>query len=58
MASRLSTLLDPTRINLNVQSGDHTAALQTVADLLVSHPDVTNYDGFFDELLAREQLDL
>jgi mannitol/fructose-specific phosphotransferase system IIA component (Ntr-type) len=57
MASRLSTLLDPTRINLNVQSGDHTAALQTVADLLVSHPDVTNYDGFFDELLAREQLD-
>lgn len=57
MASRLSSLLDLSRINLHVQSSDHTSALNEVARQLEGHPNVTNFDGFYAELLAREALD-
>lgn len=57
MAGRLSTLLDPSRIRLQVQSIKRTVALNEVARLLEGHPDVTNYQGFYNELLARERLD-
>lgn len=57
MAGRLSTLLDPSRIRLQVQSNKRTVALNEVARLLEGHPDVTNFQGFYNELLARERLD-
>lgn len=57
MATRLSKLLDPARITLNVQSTKRTTALNEVARLLESHPDVANFQGFYNELLARERLD-
>ena len=57
MAGRLSKLLDPSRIALNVQSTKRTVALNEVARLLDGHPDVTNFQGFYNELLARERLD-
>jgi len=57
MATRLSQLLDPARINLQVQGTKRTAALNEVARLLAAHPDVANFDGFYNELLARERLD-
>jgi mannitol/fructose-specific phosphotransferase system IIA component (Ntr-type) len=57
MPGRLSTLLNPAHINLNVQSAEHAAALQEVAGPLAAHPDVVDFDGFYRELLAREQLD-
>lgn len=57
MAGRLSTLLDPSRIRLHVQSGKRTVALNEVARLLDGHADVTNFQGFYNELLARERLD-
>ncbi len=57
MAGRLSKLLDPSRITLNVQSTKRTVALNEVARLLDGHPDVTNFQGFYNELLARERLD-
>ncbi|MFA6960950.1 MAG: PTS sugar transporter subunit IIA [Opitutaceae bacterium] len=57
MAGRLSTLLDPSRITLNVQSAKRTVALNEVARLLDGHADVTNFQGFYNELLARERLD-
>ena len=57
MAGRLSTLLDPSRILLGVQSTKRTVALNEVARLLDGHPDVTNFHGFYTELLARERLD-
>jgi mannitol/fructose-specific phosphotransferase system IIA component (Ntr-type) len=57
MAERLSTLLSPSRILLGVQSNKRTVALNEVARLLDGHPDVTNYHGFYTELLARERLD-
>ena len=58
MAGRLSQLLDPSRIALNVQSTKRTVALNEVARLLDGHPDVTNFQGFYNELLARERLDM
>lgn len=57
MPGRLSQLLDPTRISLQVQSVKRTSALHEVAQQLASHPDVQNFDGFYAELLARDRLD-
>jgi mannitol/fructose-specific phosphotransferase system IIA component (Ntr-type) len=57
MAGRLSTLLDPSRIRLQVQSNKRTVAINEVARLLEGHADVTNFQGFYNELLARERLD-
>jgi len=57
MSGRLSKLLDPSRITLNVQSARRTAAINEVARLLDGHAEVTNFHGFYNELLARERLD-
>ncbi|HLP24446.1 MAG TPA: PTS sugar transporter subunit IIA [Acidobacteriota bacterium] len=57
MATRLSKLLDPARITLHIQSTKRTNAINEVAKLLEPHPDVVNFQGFYNELLARERLD-
>lgn len=57
MAGKITSLLEPGRILLNVQSTKRTAALNEIAHLLEGHPDVANYRGFYDELLARDRLD-
>jgi mannitol/fructose-specific phosphotransferase system IIA component (Ntr-type) len=57
MAGRLSKLFDPSRITLSMQSTKRTAALNEVARLLEGHPDITDFHGFYNELLARERLD-
>ncbi len=57
MASLLSRYLDPTRVTLQLQSTKRTAALAEVAHLLEGHPSVTNFQGFYNELLARERVD-
>ncbi len=57
MAGRLSQLLDPSRITLSIQSAKRTVALNEVARQLDGHADVTNFQGFYNELLARERLD-
>ncbi len=57
MIGRLSQLLDPSRIMLSIQSTRRTVAINEVARLLDGHPNVTNFQGFYNELLARERLD-
>jgi mannitol/fructose-specific phosphotransferase system IIA component (Ntr-type) len=57
MAGKITSLLDPSRILLHIQSTKRTAALNEIAHQLESNPDVTNYRGFYDELLARDRLD-
>ena len=57
MASLLCKILDPARIHLAVSSTKRTAALSEVARQLDGHPSVTNYQGFYTELLARDRLD-
>ena len=57
MAVRLSSLLDPSRITLALLSTKRVAALHETAQLLAGHPDVANFDAFYQELLARDRLD-
>ncbi|MCC6415125.1 MAG: PTS sugar transporter subunit IIA [Opitutaceae bacterium] len=57
MPGRLSSLLDPARVALALQGSTHDDALRETAELLRGHPDVADFDGFFAELKAREQLD-
>jgi mannitol/fructose-specific phosphotransferase system IIA component (Ntr-type) len=57
MAGKISSLLSPSRIALDVKSTQRTAALHEVAKLLTDHPAVTNFDGFYRELLARDRLE-
>lgn len=40
-----------------MQSTKRTVALNEVAKSLVAHPEVTNFDGFYQEMLARDRLD-
>ncbi len=57
MPVRLSSFLEPTCIMLDLQSTKRTAAINEVAKLLEPHPNVANFAGFYQELLARERLD-
>jgi mannitol/fructose-specific phosphotransferase system IIA component (Ntr-type) len=57
MTGRLTKLLDPACITLSIQSGKRTTAIKEVARLLDGHPGVSNFQGFYNELLARERLD-
>lgn len=57
MTGRITSLLNPAQILLRVQSNRRTTALKEVAHLLNAHPDVVNFTGFYDELLARDRLD-
>jgi mannitol/fructose-specific phosphotransferase system IIA component (Ntr-type) len=57
MPGKITSLLDPARITLHLQSTKRTAALNEIARLLEGHPDVANYAGFYEELLARDRLD-
>jgi mannitol/fructose-specific phosphotransferase system IIA component (Ntr-type) len=57
MPGTIAPLLDPVRIALHLQSTKRTAALNEIARLLDGHPRVTNFAGFYEELLARDRLD-
>jgi mannitol/fructose-specific phosphotransferase system IIA component (Ntr-type) len=57
MSGPLSSLLSPDRIRLQMPATKRTTALHDIAQLLVHHPAVTNFDGFYAELLARDRLD-
>ena len=57
MPGRLTSLLHPSRISLNLQANKRTVAIHEVARLLEGFPAVTNFQGFYNELLARERLD-
>jgi mannitol/fructose-specific phosphotransferase system IIA component (Ntr-type) len=57
MPVRLAQLVDPMRISLQVQNTRRTAALSEVAKQLDGHADVSNYQAFYHELLARDRLD-
>lgn len=56
-SAKISTLLEPSRITLHVKATERGAVLREIALLLEGNPDVTNFPGFFAELLTRDQLD-
>ena len=53
MPGRITSLLDPSRIMLDVRATKRTTALHDVAKLLEGNADVANFPAFYDELLAR-----
>lgn len=57
MAGLISRLLDPSRIILSLQNSKRTAALNELSQKLLGNPEITNFDGFYQELLARDRLD-
>ena len=56
MSLRLSQYLDPSCILLQVKNRRRPDALAEVADLLRTHPDVTSFEGFYEDLLSRDRL--
>lgn len=57
MPGKISSLLESPRILLHVQSTTRAAALEEIAHVLQGHPDISNFEGFYKELVARDQLD-
>ncbi len=57
MSVRISQLLDPARIVVDVQATKRTSAIHEVAKRLEGLPQITNFGSFYAEMLARERLD-
>lgn len=54
---QISSLLKPEQIKLKLESNRRTGAIHEVALLLQNNPSVANFQGFYDELLARERVE-
>ena len=54
---QISSLLNPTQIKLELAQVKRCNAINEVAQLLQSNPNVTNFAGFYEELLARERIE-
>jgi mannitol/fructose-specific phosphotransferase system IIA component (Ntr-type) len=53
----ISSLLPPPQISPTIAASKRTAAIHEVANLLQGHPQVVNFQGFYNDLLARDRLD-
>ena len=54
---QISSLLKPEQIKLELAELKRVDAINEVAQLLQANPNVTNYEGFYGELLARERIE-
>jgi mannitol/fructose-specific phosphotransferase system IIA component (Ntr-type) len=54
---QISSLLIAGQIKLQLESTERVAAINEVAQLVQSNPAVTKWDGFYQELLARERVE-
>ena len=54
---KLVDLLKPNLIHLDLSETKRTAAIHQVAGLLEKEPEMINFKGFYEELLARERLE-
>src|ERR1700733_7829222 len=54
---QISSLLKPDQIKLELDQAKRCNAINEVAQLLQNNPNVTNYSGFYEELLARERIE-
>lgn len=55
MTIRISHLLTPQRINLDIQAKSKVEAILEVAEMLRSHPAMKDFTGFFDALIERDK---
>ena len=54
---QISSLLKPEQIKLELAQQKRCNAINEVAQLLQGNPSVTNFPGFYEELLARERIE-
>jgi mannitol/fructose-specific phosphotransferase system IIA component (Ntr-type) len=54
---QISSLLKPDQIKLELSQTKRCSAINEVAQLLQNNPSVTNFGGFYEELLARERIE-
>jgi mannitol/fructose-specific phosphotransferase system IIA component (Ntr-type) len=54
---QISSLLKPEQIKLELSHQKRCTAINEVAQLLQGNPSVTNFAGFYEELLARERIE-
>jgi mannitol/fructose-specific phosphotransferase system IIA component (Ntr-type) len=54
---QISSLLKPDQIKLELDQAKRCNAINEVAQLLQNNPNVTNFAGFYEELLARERIE-
>src|SRR5271154_225427 len=54
---QISSLLKPEQIKLELTQQKRCNAINEVAQLLQHNPNVTNFAGFYEELLARERIE-
>ena len=54
---QISSLLKPEQIKLELTQQKRCNAINEVAQLLQNNPNVTNFAGFYEELLARERIE-
>jgi mannitol/fructose-specific phosphotransferase system IIA component (Ntr-type) len=54
---QISSLLKPEQIKMELAQTKRCNAINEVAQLLQSNPNVTNFAGFYEELLARERIE-
>ena len=54
---QISSLLKPEQIKLELAQTRRCNAINETAQLLQGNPSVTNFAGFYDELLARERIE-
>lgn len=57
MAKAISETLRPHLVTIQLESKNQGDALKEVAEVLKDHPSMTNFDGFYAELLQREKLE-
>ncbi len=53
----ISDLLKADQILLDLQSTDGPGAIREISNLLQANPSVTDFDDFYQELLAREKVE-
>ena len=54
---QISSLLKPEQIKMELAQQKRCDAINEVAQLLQSNPNVTNFAGFYEEILARERIE-
>jgi mannitol/fructose-specific phosphotransferase system IIA component (Ntr-type) len=54
---QISSLLKPGQIKLELEQQKRCNAINEVAQLLQPNPNVLNFPGFYEELLARERIE-
>ncbi len=53
---RITSLLQPAHINLNITATDKEPALREIAGFLANHDAVKDFEVFFSEVLQREKV--